>query len=56
MLVRRTEVFQTASCHESYPPFEVTVQRDAVATVVVSGERDVATVAQLSAAVAEHAT
>jgi hypothetical protein len=46
-----------ASCHESYRPFEVTVQRDdAVATVVVSGERDVATVAQLSAAVAEHAT
>jgi anti-sigma B factor antagonist len=44
-----------ASCHETYPPFEVTVQRDdAVATVVVSGERDLATVPQLSATVAEH--
>ena len=44
-----------ASCHESYPPFEVTVQRDdELATIVVSGELDLATVPQLSAAVAEH--
>jgi anti-sigma B factor antagonist len=40
---------------ESYRPFDVTVQRDdAVATVVVSGELDLATVPQLSATVAEH--
>jgi anti-sigma B factor antagonist len=44
-----------ASCHESYRPFEVTVQRDdAVATLVVSGELDLATVPQLSATVAEQ--
>ena len=44
-----------ASCHETYPPFEVTVQRDdELATVVVSGELDLATVPQLSATVAEH--
>ena len=39
-----------ASCHETYPPFEVTVQRDdGLATIVVSGELDLATVPQLSA-------
>ena len=44
-----------ASCHQTCPPFEVTVQRDnAVATVVVSGEVDLATVPRLSAAVAQH--
>jgi anti-anti-sigma factor len=44
-----------ASCHETYPLFEVTVQRDdEVATITVSGELDLATVPQLSAAVAEH--
>ena len=44
-----------ALCDETYPPFEVTVQRDdALATVVVSGELDLATVPQLSAIVAEH--
>jgi anti-sigma B factor antagonist len=44
-----------ASCHTTYPPFEVTVQcDDAVATVVVSGELDIATAQQLSAIVAEH--
>jgi anti-sigma B factor antagonist len=44
-----------ASCHQTYPPFEVTVQRDnAVATVVVSGELDLATAPELSAAVAQH--
>jgi anti-sigma B factor antagonist len=44
-----------ASCHQTYPPFEVTVQRDnAVATVMVSGEVDLATVPRLSAAVAQH--
>jgi anti-anti-sigma factor len=44
-----------AFCHQTYPPFAVTVQRDdRVATVVVSGELDLATVPQLSAAVAEH--
>jgi anti-sigma B factor antagonist len=41
--------------HETYPPFAVAVQRDeAVATVVVSGELDIATAPQLSAIVAEH--
>ena len=41
-----------ASCDETFPPFEVTVQRDeAVATIVVSGELDLATVPQLSAIV-----
>ena len=44
-----------ASCHRTYPPFEVTVRRDdALATVVVSGELDLATVPRLSATVAEH--
>jgi anti-sigma B factor antagonist len=44
-----------ASWHETYPPFEVTVQRDdGVATIMVTGELDLATVPQLSAAVAEH--
>ena len=44
-----------ASCHETYPPFEVTVQRDdAVATVVVSGELDLATAPSLSSTVAEQ--
>ena len=44
-----------AFCHESYRPFEVTVQRDhELATIMVSGELDLATVPQLSAAVAEH--
>ena len=44
-----------ASCHETYPPSEVTVQRDGgVATIVVSGELDLATAPQLSATVAEH--
>jgi anti-sigma B factor antagonist len=44
-----------ASWHETYPPFEVTVQRDdGVATITVGGELDLATVPQLSAAVAEH--
>ena len=44
-----------AFCHESYRPFEVTVQRDhELATIMVSGELDLATVLQLSAAVAEH--
>ena len=44
-----------ASFHETYPPFEVTVQRDdGVATTVVSGELDLATAPSLSAAVAAH--
>lgn len=44
-----------ASCHETYPPFAVTVQRDdAAATIVVSGELDLATAPRLSAAVAQH--
>jgi anti-sigma B factor antagonist len=44
-----------AFCHESYRPFEVAVQRDdELATIMVSGELDLATVPQLSAAVAEH--
>ena len=44
-----------ASLQEPYPPFEVTAQRDdAVATVVVSGELDLATVPRLSATFAEH--
>ena len=44
-----------ASCHQTYPPFEVTVRCDnAVATVMVSGEVDLATVPRLSAAVAQH--
>ena len=47
--------FCMAFCHESYRPFEVTVQRDhELATIMVSGELDLATVPQLSAAVAEH--
>ena len=44
-----------SSCYETYPPFEVTVQRDdGVATMVVSGELDLATAPLLSAAVAGH--
>ena len=44
-----------SSCHETYPPLEVTVQRDdELATILVSGELDLATVPLLSAAVAEH--
>ena len=44
-----------AVCHETYPPFEVTVQRDdAAATLMVSGELDLSTVPQLSTIVAEH--
>ena len=44
-----------ASCPETYPPFEVAVQRDdRVATVVGSGELDLATAPQLSATVTEH--
>ena len=44
-----------ASCHETYPPFEVTVQRnDELATIMVSGELDLATVPLLSAAATEH--
>jgi anti-sigma B factor antagonist len=41
---------------EPHPPFEVTVQRDdaALATVTVGGELDLATVPELSAAVAQH--
>ena len=50
-----TEVFRMASLPEPYPPFDVTAQRDdGVATVVVSGELDLATVPRLSATVAEH--
>jgi anti-sigma B factor antagonist len=44
-----------SSCYETYPPFEVTVQRnDEVATITVSGELDLATVPLLSAAATEH--
>jgi anti-anti-sigma factor len=44
-----------AICRESYRPFEVAVQRDdELATIMVSGELDLATVSRLSAAVAEH--
>jgi anti-anti-sigma factor len=48
-------VFRIAYRHASYRPFEVTVQRDdELATIMVTGELDLATVPQLSAAVAEH--
>jgi anti-sigma B factor antagonist len=41
--------------HEVLPSFALTVERyDSVATVVVSGELDLATAPSLSAAVAEH--
>jgi anti-sigma B factor antagonist len=41
--------------HEAPPSFALTVERyDSVATVVVSGELDLATAPRLSAAVAEH--
>jgi anti-anti-sigma factor len=54
-LARRTEVLRVAFCHETYPPFEVSVQRDGgVATVVVSGELDLATAPRLSTTVADH--
>jgi anti-sigma B factor antagonist len=44
-----------SSNHDALPSFALTVQRyDSVATVVVSGELDLATVPRLSAAVAEH--
>ena len=44
-----------SSLREPYPPFVLTAQRDeGVATVVVSGELDLATVPRLSATVAEH--
>jgi anti-sigma B factor antagonist len=44
-----------AFSRETYPPFAVAVQRDeAVATVVVRGELDLATVPRLSATVTEH--
>ena len=45
-----------ASCHETYPPFEATVQRDdELATTVVSGELDLATApVSCRSFVAEH--
>jgi anti-sigma B factor antagonist len=44
-----------SSIHEALPSFGLTVERyDSVATVVVSGELDLATAPRLSAAVAEH--
>ena len=44
-----------SSFYEALPSFELTVQRyDSVATVVVSGEVDLATAPRLSAAAAEH--
>jgi anti-sigma B factor antagonist len=44
-----------SSFYEALPSFELTVERyDSVATVVVSGELDLATAPRLSAAVAEH--
>jgi anti-sigma B factor antagonist len=44
-----------AALQEPHPPFGVAAQRDdEVATVVVSGELDLATVPRLSAIVAEH--
>jgi anti-sigma B factor antagonist len=44
-----------SSFYDALPSFELTVQRyDSVATVVVSGELDLATAPRLSAAVAEH--
>jgi anti-sigma B factor antagonist len=44
-----------SSSNEALPSFELTVERyDSVATVVVSGELDLATAPRLSAAVAEH--
>ena len=44
-----------ACLQEPYPPFEVTAQRDdGVATVVVTGELDLATAPSMSAAVAAH--
>jgi anti-sigma B factor antagonist len=44
-----------SSNDEALPSFELIVQRyDSVATVVVSGELDLATVPRLSAAVGEH--
>ncbi|MEN3280724.1 MAG: hypothetical protein V7607_1864 [Solirubrobacteraceae bacterium] len=44
-----------SSFSEALPSFELTVQRyDSVATVVVSGELDLATAPRLSAAVSEH--
>ncbi len=44
-----------ASFQEAFPQFDVTVGRhDAVATVVVTGELDLATAPRLSAALGEH--
>jgi anti-sigma B factor antagonist len=44
-----------SSFREALPSFELTVDRyDSVATVVVSGELDLATAPRLSAAVAKH--
>jgi anti-sigma B factor antagonist len=44
-----------SSFREALPSFELTVERyDSVATVVVSGELDLATAPHVSAAVAEH--
>jgi anti-sigma B factor antagonist len=44
-----------SSSNEALPSFELTVERyDSVATVVVSGELDLATAPRLCAAVAEH--
>jgi anti-sigma B factor antagonist len=44
-----------SSNHDALPSFELTVERyDSVATVVVSGELDLATAPRLSAAAAEH--
>lgn len=48
-------MFSMVLSREAFPPFAVAVQGDeAVTTVVVSGELDLATVPQLSAVVAEH--
>jgi anti-sigma B factor antagonist len=44
-----------SSTHEALPTFDLTVERyDSVATVLVSGELDLATAPRLSATVAEH--
>jgi anti-sigma B factor antagonist len=44
-----------ASIHETFPSFDLTVERcDTVTTVAVSGELDLATAPELSAAVAQH--
>jgi len=44
-----------ASIHETFPSFDLTVERgDTVTTVAASGELDLATAPELSAAVAQH--